>query len=88
MEENKRPIWFRLYAYQDPMNQAMPSRALGNALKAAMTYFRTGVEQELSRLEQVAYAEFRQSVDKSWEEYRVQVANGKKGGRPSRSKKS
>ena len=64
------------------MLDAIPDDAVGRALKATMHYFATGEIRPLGPLERIAFAAFKVNVDEAVADYKKDVENGKRGGRP------
>jgi len=87
MAKPQRPTWFRVFLHQKPIFDSVPGEVLGNALKAAMTFFDTGELLPLPPMEQVIFSAFRQSVEESYRDFAIQVENGKKGGRPRKKER-
>ena len=83
MAKEKRASWFKLFLNQKPMMDAVDDATLGRAIKAAMAYFETGEIIELEPLENVVFQTMKVHADEAVEDYERDIANGKKGGRPS-----
>ena len=67
------------------MLDAIPDEAVGRALKATMHYFATGEVLPLEQLEGIVFAALKTSVDEAIADYKQDVENGKRGGRPRKA---
>ena len=81
----KRPAWFKLWLRNKPMIDAVPDAEVGRAVKAALHYFETGEIKELGQLEMIVFATMKADIDDAFSDYKRDVENGKKGGRPRKS---
>lgn len=61
---------------------AVPDEVLGRAVKAAMAYFDGSETVNLGPLEAAVFAALRADIDTAFSEYKRDVENGKRGGRP------
>ena len=67
------------------MLDAIPDDAVGRALKASMHYFATGEILPLGQLDNIAFAAFKVNVDEAIADYKKDVENGRRGGRPKKT---
>jgi hypothetical protein len=73
-----RPTWFKLFLSQKAMLDAMPSEAVGDALKAALQYFDDGSSPALSPLAQVAFASLKEHADEAAADFSATSAKNRK----------
>ncbi len=69
----ERPAWFKLFLHVMPVAEAVPDEAAGQAVKAALRYFDSGVmpaESEMPPLARVLFAALVPAVDESMEDFR------------------
>lgn len=78
----KRPSWFKLWLHHRPLLEAVPDDVAGRVIKAAMHYFATGEVIPLDQFEAVVFASLKADIDDAHADYRRDVENGRKGGRP------
>lgn len=81
-KKSKRPSWFKLWLHHKPLIDAVPDDVAGRAVKAALNYFATGEVTQLGQLEMAVFSAIKSDVDEAYSDYKRDVENGKKGGRP------
>ena len=81
-KKSKRPSWFKLWLHHRPLLEAVPDDVAGRVIKAAMHYFATGEVIQLDQFEAVVFASLKADIDDAHADYRRDVENGRKGGRP------
>ena len=81
-KKSKRPSWFKLWLHHKPLMDAVPDDVAGRAVKAALNYFATGEVTQLGQLEMAVFFAIKSDVDEAYSDYKRDVDNGKKGGRP------
>ena len=86
-QKSKGPAWFKLWLHHRPVIDAVPDDVAGRALKAALHYFSAGEPLPLGALEAVVFAAMKVDIDEAYADYRQDVENGRKGGRPKKSAK-
>ena len=74
-----RASWFKIFLHQQALIDAVPDECAGKALKAAMSYFRTGQEPDLAPLEKAVFSSFKQYIDESVQDYIKFSEAGQKG---------
>ncbi len=77
----EKPSWFKLFGMHRPLMEVMPAEALGEAMKAVMTYFATGELTELTDPYAIAlFAAVKPQVDDAYEDLRRSIECGRAGG--------
>ena len=74
-----RASWFKIFLHQQALIDAVPDECAGKAIKAAMSYFRTGQEPDLAPLEKAVFSSFKQYIDESVQDYIKFSEAGQKG---------
>ncbi len=87
MAKDGKPSWFKLYTSITPIIDAAPDEAVGQALKAVMTYMETEtIPTDMEPMVSVLFQVLKIGADESINNYGRNVENGKKGGRPKKEK--
>lgn len=89
MAKDGKPSWCKLYISIKPIIDAAPDEAVGQALKAVMTYMDTEtMPTALEPMANVLFQVLKVGADDSINSYGKNVENGKKGGRPKKANPS
>ena len=79
---SKQPLWFKMWLRDQPVLDVLSDASVGKAIKGAMSYFSTGETPVLDPQETILFAILKSHIDEAFSDYRRDVENGKKGGRP------
>lgn len=76
---NKGVTWFKMFLSFAPLINAIPSQNVGDGVKAAMHYFKTGEEpEELGEMAFAVYAMLKDSIDQAFSDCERKSANAQK----------
>ena len=87
MSKEKHPSWFKLKLERRELILQLSPETAVNVLLACWDYLETGEKPDnLSPIENVAFASFIPDLKDAWELYLKRIANGANGGRPKGEK--
>lgn len=83
-KRSTRPSWFKMFIHQKALIDSVPDDTAGKALKAVFRYFDSGEDVELDPLSFAVFAAIKPYVDEAYSDFKRDVENGRKGGRPKK----
>lgn len=74
------PKWFKMHGHYNDYFSQVPDEIAGAALKAALQYFVTDVEPEISDpLVLISFGVLKNTIERAWDDYNKNVEYGRRG---------